>query len=219
MLVSDIVRRVRESAGDVSVIQVTNSTLTDWINDAIRECVVDQSLLQSKASSSTVISQTDYTLPSDIYKLHSVTYNGQKLRMLTREEWEEYYSGATPVGNATPQVCYKFADTLTLSPAPDDVQSLVIYYTKLPATIVWDGSGNAAADWSPQAPPINEAYHNRIVSYCLAQFALQDDDNYKYNLLMTEFRTGVKEIDTRTDDDLYPFISVSARDSGDGFDY
>lgn len=217
MLVSDIVRRVRDAAGDTNVLQFTQTTLTDWINDAVRECVLENSLLQARGSSNTVVGQSDYTLPTDIFKLHSVYYNGAKLEVLTLQEWEDRYNSVDVSQNGTPVGCYVYAGSLTLFPAPDAVFELQINYTKLPTAITYNVGPPEV--WTPSSPTINEAFHSRLVAYCLAQVALQDEDNFKYNMLMEEFRTGVRDLQHMKDTDaLYPSITVSPRDSG-GMEY
>jgi hypothetical protein len=216
MLVSDIVRRVRDSAGDLAVLQFSNATLTDWINDGIQRCVIENSLLQAKASSATVIGQTDYTLPADIFKLHSVWVDGYKLTVQSLQEWEELNAtehGATLATSGAQYSCYVYAGVLTLWPSPTAVKNIQINYTKLPAQIVYTSGPDA---WNPDTPQIPVAYHQRIVAYCLAQVALQDEDFNKYSLLMQEFTTGVVSLDIKGEDDLYPFISVSVRDQGEG---
>lgn len=217
MLVADIVRRVRDSAGDTAVLQFTNTTLTDWINDAIRECVVDNSLLQQRASQNTVINQSDYALPTDIFKFHSVLVDQFKLEMITLEQWEERNAGeAGLTANAgEPVVCYVYAGVLTIWPKPSAVVPLVINYTKLPAVVAYTEPAGVPT-WTPNTPSIPEHYHNRLVTYCQAQVAMQDDNYEKYQSLMMEFKTGVKDLnDARHEDDLYPFISVSSRDQGE----
>lgn len=216
MLVSDIVRRVRETAGDSTAIQFSNATLTDWINDGIRESVIENSLLQAKASSSTVANQSEYVLPADIFKLYSVYVDGIKLRVLTLQEWEEYCQGANYNSSSTalvPSVGYQFAGVLNLWPTPSGVTTLTINYSKIPATI--NHSVGPPEAWLPNEPAIPAAFHNRLVTYCLAQVALQDDDYTKYEALMIEFKTGVRDLSHAKDqqDDLYPFISVSSRDT------
>ena len=221
MNVSDVVRRVREASGDVAVLQFTNATLVDWINDGIRECVMENSLLQAKASSNTVIGQSDYNLPADIFKLHSVWYDGYKLEVLTLEQWEarNVTEPGADVSSVTSMAttCYVYAGVLTLFPKPDAVKTLTINYTKLPAAIVYT-EPDGVATYTPDSLSIPEAFHNRIVTYCLAQVAMQDDDYDKYQTLMMEFQTGVRDLKhTNQEEDLYPFISVSARDMGESW--
>lgn len=217
MLVADVARRVRDAAGDTAVLQFTNETLTDWINDAVRTCVEDNSLLTVKANQNTVIGQADYALPNDIFKFHSVLVGGQKLEMLTREQWEERFS-TIPVNtadNGRPTTCYVYAGVLTLSPAPDIVYTLQINYSKFPSVIAY-----GAGVWNPVGLSIPEQYHSRVVTYCLAQVAMQDDNYEKYQALMNEFKTGVVAMnDSRHEDDLYPSISISSRDMGYDYPY
>lgn len=219
MLVSDIVRRVRDAAGDLAVLQFSQATLTDWINDGIRECVIENSLLQARATSNTVIGTVEYTLPPDIFKLHSVYVDGYKLDIQTLEQWEQYNSathGATPSTSNTQYAGYVYAGVLNLWPTPSAVVPIVINYTKLPAAIVYTTGPDS---WAPNTPAIPEAFHNHIVAYCLAQVALQDDDINRYNLLMNQFRSGVVDLKhiKDTEEDLYPFMSVSPRDAGEWY--
>lgn len=218
MLVADIVRRVRDAAGDMAVLQFSQSTLTDWINDGIRECVVENSLLQARATSATVIGQVEYTLPSDIFKLHSVYADGYKLDVLTLEQWERNNANehaGTAITSNNQYQCYIYAGVLNVWPTPTTVVPLVINYTKLPAAISYTSGPDV---WDPQTPAIPEAFHNSIVAYCLAQVALQDDDINRYTLLMGQFKSGVLDLKAVKDqeEDLYPFIAISDRDAGDG---
>lgn len=218
MNVADVVRRVRESAGDIAVLQFSNAVLTDWINDAIRECVIENNLLQARATTSTVVDQADYSLPTDIFKLHSVVLDGYKLEVLTLEQWQERNATGpvTDMPTGSPFVCYIYAGVLTLFPTPDKIMSMQVNYVQHPPIITYnDGDGT----WSTPDLQIPQQYHNRIVTYCLAQVAMQDDDYDKYQSLMTEFRTGVVDLKKAKDqeDDLYPFISVSSRDMGDAW--
>jgi hypothetical protein len=219
MNVSDVVRRVRTSAGDNAGLQFDQATIADWINDAIRECVVENSLLQARANGATVSNQSDYTLPADIFKLHSVICNSQKLELITLEQFEERFISDDSSDNGTPKVCYVYAGVLTLYPTPDTngVGNLTINYTQMPATITYDNTGQV---FTPDDLGIPAQFHSRIVTYCLAQVALQDDDYAKYQALMQEFSTGVavlKDTQNTGEDDLYGFISVGLRDMGDGY--
>lgn len=218
MLVSDIVRRVRDAAGDLAVLQFSQATLTDWINDGVRECVIENSLLQARATTQTVAGTSEYTLPADIFKLHSVYADGYKLDVLTLEQWEQNNAavhGSEVLDGANQYVCYVYAGVLNVWPVPTGVIDLVVNYTKLPAEIVYSASPEG---WAPDTPTIPEAFHNHIVIYCLAQVALQDDDFNKYNALMSQFKSGVIDLAhiKDTEEDLYPTISMSARDAGDG---
>lgn len=215
MLVENIITRVRNIAGDTNVLQFTDAMLLDWINDGIRECAINNNLLQKRATSSTVIGDATYSLPTDILKLHSATFEGSRLEVETLQEWQELHDGASVTDTGLPRRAYIWAGELTLSPTPDRVGSLVLNYTYDPAVITTDGT-----NFTPDTPALPVGYHSRIVDYCLAQVAQQDGDLNLYAQKMQEFETGVQKLKDQheTEEDLYPYISVSSRDMGWGLD-
>lgn len=212
MLVSDIITRVRNIAGDTDVLQFTDDDIMRWINDAMRECAVDNDLLQKSASSTVTSGTSEYSLPTDILRLHSVKYNNQKLPILTLEEFDEQFTtDGTDTG--TPINCLIWAGVVRLFPTPDNsTDTLKIDYIRTPADVT------APAN----TPDLPVGYHQRLLDYCLAQVAQQDDDLGRYQLKMDEFRTGVQKLKDQGESqaDLYPSISVDARDMGEGaYDY
>lgn len=219
MLVADIIKRVRNMAGDTNVLQFTDSMLLDWINDGIRECALNNNLLQKRATSNTVIGTSKYSLPTDILKLHSATFEGSKLRVETLQEWQEVHEGDSATSTGLPQTAYIWAGELTLSPTPDRVGSLVLNYTYDPAVITM--AAGPPVVFTPTTPGLPVGYHSRLVDYCLAQVAQQDGDMNLYLQKMQEFETGVTKLkdQSETEDDVYPYISVSARDMGTDGDY
>lgn len=210
MLFADIVRRVRESTGDMAVLQYADSTLTDWMNDAVRECVAENSLLQVRGSAVTVVGQQEYTFPADMFKIHSVYYEGRKLRIITLSEWEDAGLNELLDTGESQFGCF-YAGKLALSPIPNKIVNLTLNYSKYPVDTVYNPVGPA---WNPTTPSIPEAFHARIVTYCMAQVALQDDDYGKYQALMLEFKTGVIDLKHLKDEteNLYPFMHYVDRD-------
>lgn len=211
MLVSSIMSRVRNLAGDTSALQFTDAMLVDWINDGVRECAIQNLLLQKRATTVVSLGQGDYSLPTDILKIHSVKYDGNKLRLLTLEEFDAYTGGeGTESEVGVPTIAYIWAGSLNLYPVPDNSSSAVsIDYIYNPVEV-----SISSLDVELSSLPIQ--YHSRIVDYCLAQVAQQDDDMPRYQTKMLEFSTGISQIKdhSETQEDLYPFISVSSRDSG-----
>jgi hypothetical protein len=212
MLVSDVITRVRDTIGDLDAIQVSNDMLINWMNDGIRECAVGNNLLQKRASQSTVVGTVDYEMPTDILKLYSVYVDNEKLQVMTLQEFEElnHGYGNTSVGatSGRPVYAFRWANKITLFPKPDAVYPLVINYIYTPTLLTTGGLGTEV--------PLPVGYHSRIVTYCLAQVALQDSDIGLYNLHMQEFATGVQNLKEQHEnqEDLYPSISVSSRDMG-----
>jgi hypothetical protein len=207
MLVSDVISRVRKSSGDEDVLQFTDATVRDWINDAAKECASENLLLQKTATQVVTAGTTDYALPTDILKLHSVRYDNEKIRLMDMNEFDEKISGFGETTRSTPTLGYVWAGKLVIYPAPDNsTKSLAISYTRTPAEVVANGD-------SIDLPAM---YHRRIVDYCLAQVAEQDDDENRYQLKMEEFRSGISALKDQQEweQDAYPMITVSDRDGG-----
>lgn len=213
MKVQEVITQVRAVVGDVTANQFTNEQLLAWINNGIRECAVNNNLLQKRGTQTTVVSQSDYTLPADVLKIHSVKYDNSLLDFITLEEFNKTYPGVgsdTNSNEATPCVAYVWAGVLTVYPPPSEVKQIVIDYLYTPALHVL---ANITSD--DIALPIS--YHQRIVDYCLAQIALQDDNLEYYGIKMQEFKTGIQELKDQPEYsyDLYPSMSVSERDMGE----
>lgn len=216
MKVIDVITRVRVTTGDTTVAQFTNDQVLAWINDGIRECAVGNNLLQKTANQDSVVGTGNYTLPTDILKMHSILYDNKKIDMLNKEEFDERYSG---VGLATsdrgvPSVGFIWAGILNLYPIPDSVKQISIAYLYDPPLHLIDN-----VETEEVGLPVG--YHARIVDYCLAQVALQDDDLNKYQMFLQAFTTGVQSLKDQPewDYDLYPHISTASRDMGNYYDY
>lgn len=206
MLVSDIITRVRTTAGDKDALQFTDQDVMRWINDAMQEVAADNQLLQKIATTATVAGTDNYAIPTDILKLHSVRLDGRKIRVTTLNDAEQDYGFEEPE-RGDPSLCYVWAGFIKFLPIPDRVQDLEVVYTRNPTDVTAVGN-------TPELPPM---YHQRLMDYCLAQVAQMDDDMDRYNIKMNEFRTGVQNLKDHPEweHDAYPYITVSERDMGD----
>ncbi len=212
MNVGQIIAQIRQLAGDPSGTQYTPTVLASWIDNGIKECVIQNSLCQKTASTVTVPGQTDYNLPTDIFKLHSVNVDGDKIKVWTLDEWEARNNGPGALEETGRSFqAYVWANKLVLTPSPDAEYALKINYIYEPAAIDPDDENDDL--------PIPPAYHMRLVVFALAQVALQDEDMFKYQNLMQQFNSGVIDLKNQinTEEDQYPFISVSTRDAGEEF--
>ena len=209
MLVSQIIGAVRTIISDKDSLQVSDAEMIVWINQAMREIAVDNDLLQKSATSATVVGTSNYALPADILRLHSIKYDNDKLAILSRKEAEETLD-FNNTGNGTPSISYVWAGSLYLFPAPNAVKNLLVDYIRTPVEVAVVGD-------TPELPP---HYHNRLIDYCLSQAYLQDGDQNMYLTKLNEFKTGVKEVKDEPEwqADSYPSFAISDRDSGvDGF--
>lgn len=205
MKVTDIISRVRITAGDSDVLQFTDESIIAWINDAMREIAADNQLLQKSATQTVTIGTNEYAIPADILKFHSVLYEGNDLRFVDMQTAKE--EGYLNNSSGTPSIVWVWAGKVTLWPTPDTEGSLKLIYTRHPTEVTAE----------QDTPEIPAHYHMRLVDYCLAQVAQQDDDMNRYLMKMDEFRTGVsKLVDIpEYENNQYPYMGVSFRDGGE----
>lgn len=206
--VAEITTRVQRQFGDEANSQITQADIIRWINDAMREIVHRNKLLQVKATTDTLTGVRSYALPSDISKLYSIQYNGVQLTNLSMAEVDSLVGNkdiTTQQGYPTgvPTHYYIWADQINLYPAPDRNmdEGLSAYYSRT-ATQVADGT---------DIPEVPDEYHNRILEYCLAQ-AYELDENFEQSAAkMAVFEqkvTAQNSIDEQQQE-LYPFITTS----------
>ena len=213
MLVNDVVARVRSYVGDVNSIQQTDAQLWAWIDDAIKEIIIQNDLCQKTATQALVVGTDTYPLPTDIFKLYSIIVNGEKIKVYSLQEWEQlnagYGAGPTPVGNNMPIQAYIWAGNLVLFPAPNSAFTMKVNYIYEPVPV--------AIGTFDLKTVIPDTYHLRLVTYLIAQYKLMDDDTNGYMAFMDQFRSGILDLKDQQigESDVYASISVTPRDMGE----
>lgn len=178
MIVESILNRVKRQFGDESGVQVTDTDIFRWINDAQRQIVMqNETLLEKTSTADSVINQQEYSLPVDLLVLKGLQYKSpddtayNHLKGYSLSEFNERIGGWDESSNFTSgtPVCYTiYASKIKLYPIPDHalVAAIKIYYNKAPTdvTLITD---------TPELPVI---YHELIVKYCLQQAYEMDED-------------------------------------------
>lgn len=206
MNVGEIALRVKRTFGDEAGAQITDADIMRWVNDAQREIAFNNDLLQTTATTATVVGKDQYTLPPDVLTMRSVRYGGRTLSYLSPEEAAKLI-GTDSTATGTPTHYSVWARNIDLYPAPDaaDPDDLQLYYTRQPAVVTT----------TSQEPELPLKYHNRIVEYCIAQAYELDDNMDSYRQKMQQFQDGVEKIKGSEEwqaQDVYPSISVSVHD-------
>jgi hypothetical protein len=209
MLVSDIFARVRTQFSDEAGIQLTDAIIMRWINDAMRDIAINNNLLQVRATTPSVVGQDEYGTPTGMLTLHTVRYDGLKLKKISVQEADQTIANGTL--SDTPQVFWEEAGNFVLYPVPKAVKTITTIYTRTPVEV-------AAGGDTPELPI---QYHNRIVEYCIAQAAEMDDNPQLASMKMQQFEGKVTQHKDQDfeGNDFYPQISVSERDADLDFYY
>lgn len=211
--VNQILTRVTRQFGDQAGVQIDQTDIIRWINDAQREIVLQNQLLQAIATANLIPNQAAYTLPTDMLTMRSIKCDGRKLQPLSLSDAETAipdFDNTLTYPIDLPQQFWIWANQLVLYPSPSSSAiQLKIYYTRQPVDV------SQVSD-TPELPP---QYHNRIVEYCLQQ-AYELDENWQAaDLKATQFSQGVNQLKENVDwveRDFYPMITSTDLDYSNG---
>jgi hypothetical protein len=209
LTVQNIADRARRQFGDAAGVLITDQAIFDWINDAMRECVLDNNLLQVKATALTVAGQANYGFPTDLLRLNHIAYDGEALDSTSVQEASKTIDSmddTTNFARGTPQTYWVYGNEFFLYPAPNTAgKTLTSYYNRYPVVVT------ALAN----TPELPARYDNRLIEYCLAQAAELDDDPNKQQLKMQQFQAGLDKAKDEEEGatDVYQNMGVPLADS------
>lgn len=219
MNVSDVVSRVKRTFGDEAGVQITDTDILRWINDAQEEIVIaNEGLMETVAQTSIVANQMEFDQPADLSVLRSLKYKGYRLKYMSVAEFNEYidgYSaadGISPYGPGIPEIFTVFAGKITVFPkpqAPTEPNNITIFYMRHPTEVV------QLAD--PLGVPVQ--YHKAIVDYCLKSAYELDEDMQKASMKKGEFDAKMMALNDRNkwiSQEYYPRITTLPEDENYG---
>lgn len=221
MLASEVITRVRSQFGDATGIQISDQDIYNWINDACRDIAYGANINQVKAIASVTAGQYDYTFPTDMLTIFSVSYQGRQLKQLSVQERDKFLESADSSvvqgSEGIPGWYWVWNYTLTLYPTPQTsdispAQSLLCYYTR---NSVGVGAKTDVID-------LPLPYLTNMIDRVL-QRAYEKDENWQAaQIKQTVYQTDLIKLTEDSQDtnhEEYPHISVSVRDSGsdDGY--
>lgn len=202
--------------GDESGVQVTDDDIVRWANDAQRDITMEnEDILQKSTVTDAVEGQQNYSLPTDIMVLRSVSYKHATstsylhLRGMTLQEFDELVDGwdGPLYGNGWPQIYHVYENTLKVWPLPASsiVAGFKIYYSRRPVDLVND------VDQIDLPIP----YHNAVVNYCLAKAYELDEDLQSATYKDAQVQNAIvknKDRENWVNREYYPTITVQADD-------
>ncbi len=217
MNVLDVVNRVKRQFGDESGVQITDTDIVNWINEAQQEITsTNEELLATSTTMNLVAFQQDYAMPADLQTLFGVSMKTSgalsyfPIKGLPIQQFNELISGwdGTFYGTDTPYSYTVHGSTLRLFPIPNAASTagLKIFYGKVPTTIV--GTGGALE--------LPVQYHNAILAYALQQ-AYELDENYSAaEMKGGQYAARVAQnrgLDTKNPQETYGSITVLPDDA------
>lgn len=204
MNVDDIVLRVQRQFGDESSVQIDESDIIRWINDAQNDIAVQNELMQATGTLASIADQNEYQFPLDMLAMRSLYYNGLRLKYLPRQEWDEYINKADPteIQSGTPEFYSRWGGWFIVYPKPNAAvaSSFKLLYHKRPNNVITGGVLSLPLE-----------YHTRIVEYCLQKAYETDEDWDAAAAKATQFDAGLsilKENAQNPDKQYYPTVTT-----------
>jgi hypothetical protein len=212
MNVQNVIDRVRRTFGDEAAVQVADSDIINWINDGQIEIVKNNdAALQKTSTVNLVAGQASYTPPTDYLLIRTVRYKYtdmlaySALKYKSIQELDESIDGwdGSAYVTGSPQYYTINDGTIVLFPVPDQsaTAGLKILYNQKPTDVTTNADALAV-------PAI---YHPTIVTYCLWQASLLDEDRDSAVLYQSNFKTDIDHLIGRENRDptsTYPTITV-----------
>lgn len=215
MNITEIQARVKRSFGDESGVQIDDTDIFRWINDAQREIVKNNNGLLEKTALSTITKDVqDYPVPVDALLIQSMSiqWNGEsgytKIRGASFNQFNEFmdnWDGGT--GRGQPVTFTIYAGKILLFPIPDVtvLSAMKLFYTRKPVDVVLVGD----------AIDLPVEYHEAIVKYCLQQAFEMDEDWDAVGIKASEFSADLTLLKDRSDwkeQSVYPTMTIREED-------
>ncbi|HWV44429.1 MAG TPA: DUF6682 family protein, partial [Nitrospira sp.] len=167
--VQNVMTVVKRQFGDESGVQLEDSDIINWVNDAQDTIVNRNRVLKAKSTTAITAGQSTVTFPNlRIIQIESVHYNGRILPNMSFVEAEQKISTSDPQSSESgiPLFWYEWAGTMTLWPTPDADGSLDLYYSAFPTRVT--GATDSLS--------LPDKYFEDICRYVMQQVYEMDQD-------------------------------------------
>lgn len=166
--VSDIATSAKRQFGDESGVQMTDSDIVRWVNEAQQEIGTILKPIKARSTSTTVIGQADYTLPVEsAVQIESIHVNDVKIEGITFPQAEEQiFSQGVKKQVGMPYKWFEWGGTITLWPVPNSAVPLSIYYTRAPAFV----------ESLTDLLTIPDKHYDSVMAYVMAKAYEMDED-------------------------------------------
>jgi len=210
--VQDVLITVKRQFGDESGVQLTDSDIIRWVDDAQREVIMNNPEINATVVSINVTAGT-YQYPilasiPNIEIVRSVHYDGQILRNMSFQSAQEYIiRNTSSQNNGTPTFWYEYAGTLNLWPVPQTslTGGLQDFFLARPPENKSTGDVLTVPD----------SYFNAIITYVMKQAMNMDENFQAAQAYDQQFEISMQKLANRTqsEQNTYPTITLLPGDS------
>lgn len=211
--VQNVADSVKRQFGDESGVQVQDSDIVRWVNDAQYEIVTKNPEVNAGMVTVNVTKdQTLYPLLTnvpDMLVVHSIHFRGEYLNNLSFLEAQQTIIRTDDTETSdSPKFWYEYAGNVNLWPKPSTTYAagLTVFYSKAPTLITTLG----------QTLSVPDSYFKAVVDFCLTQAHEMDDNHQASSQKAQQFETALQVQANRThaQDAFYPTIIMLPEDYG-----
>lgn len=180
----EVSKAVRRQFGDDAGVQIEDSDIIRWINDAQDTIASRNRFLKATSTVVAEPGRSTYRWPTErILQVESVHYDGYRIRNVPFASAEEHRrDGDTKTG--TPRIWYEWAGKFIFYPAPDDSKEITLYLTLKPTPVV--GLGDTLS--------VPDRYFMDVVRYVLTQAYEMDEDWEAVKAKQGQFDASVNDL-------------------------
>jgi hypothetical protein len=184
--VSEVITAVKRQFGDESGVQIDDTDIVRWVNEAQEVISNKNKVLKAKGTTSSVANQSSYTFPAEnIQQVESIHFDGMRIPNMAFSEAEEYVFNADPTASLSgiPVIWYEWAGTFTFWPMPNEVKDIDVYYTRRPAVVT-----------SASTLDVPDKYYPDIIRYVLQNAYELDEDPQNSQIKQRQFQESLNEL-------------------------
>lgn len=200
--VSDVIRNTKRQFGDESNVQITNTDIIRWINDAQREIAGQLRHLKGRAVMNLVPGTSAYVYPiENIVQVDALILDGKTLPFMNFMDAREIIDKNSEDATGKPDFYYAWGKELMFYPAPVEPHVVEMYFARFPQDIT--------SETDPLSIP--DKNYDSLIDYVLAKAYELDEDNDAARNLRSTFAARLLE---QTDEEqnmqnsLYPSITI-----------
>jgi len=201
-----IFSQIRNQANESSAAFWSDAEIYQLMTDGENLVSTELGCTQDSTSFSTGDGTREYTIGSDMGRVHRLTWDTLRLRQIDINQLDELegnsYGGSTDQ-TGQPEYYYLYGSLLGFSPVPQSTKNCSIYYNKIPTAI----------SVSSTSFTIKQQYAYPITSYCLWMMfvkdqQLQEEASFYQRKYYEDLKTCNHDWYKYQYDDRYPQVNV-----------
>lgn len=207
---ADVAVEVKRLFGDEDGVQIDDADILRWVNDAQRDIVATNPVLQKRVTRNVVAGTAEYAYPPErIQYIQAILFKGVPLDGLSYPEAQEYIQSNRISGQEgpEPQVWYQWAQNIVIWPTPTQsvANGLTMDYIEIPNELA------SLADLLS----LPDRYFNTIVDTVMMKAHLLDEDLPAADFARMRYSEGLSKLSEQENAirrATYPTMTVLSED-------